>query len=92
MSFSTRTATLRIRNGLTSERHGRGQLGRSRLGVQLLDVVEAETLDERVLGVVLDPPRLVAQEGLPGQVERGEREPGPAARGGVRRGWRCRRR
>ena len=57
----------------------RRELGRGGLGVELLEVVVAEALDERVLGVLLHPPRLVEQERLPGEVRGGQREAGPAA-------------
>ena len=57
----------RIRNGLTSGRHGVASSAGVGSGVELLDVVVAEALDERVLGVVLDPPGLAEQVAEPGR-------------------------
>ena len=48
----------------------RRQVGRGGQGVELLEVVGADALDERVLGVLLHPAGLVEQEGLAGEVER----------------------
>ena len=71
-----------VRNGFTSDRHGVAQLGRGRLLVELLDVVDAERLGQRVLGRCLVAPRpgdQVAQPGGAGAGE-GERRPGRDAR------------
>ena len=54
MFFSTRTPRSFIRNGLTSLRHGVASSAGVGFGVELLDVVDAEALDQRVLDLVLD--------------------------------------
>ena len=50
-----------VRNGLTSDRHGVAQLGRGRLLVELLDVVDAEALGRARPRPVPDAPALPDQ-------------------------------
>ena len=95
MFRSTRIGTgglRKVRNGLTSDRHGVAQLGRGRQRVELLAVVGAECLGQRGLGGQPVAPGLVDQVAEPGGGGTGEREcdrvaalPGQVG-GGVGRG------
>ena len=74
MSRSTTTPVPRMRNGLTSERHGTARSAGVGTCVELLDVVGAQALDQGVLQARLRQPALVHQPGQADAAGRGQRQ------------------